>query len=261
MQRTWGREPVLALSPTEIPTDYREGKQLFWKPATPPPPTHPPVPVNLEKSEPCFTHLPQLLNITTYETNVCSLASSAARPKCLKLNFHVSTRFTLPTENYITIGVMVGAGIEGGGRRSRIIVEMGQQTKLGDRWCQSNWWKVHLHWQFVIYIEVYEKFRFYWLGFCGKIANGLMVSLYFNRLENYSEACRMPEPHIYLRMSHREKLSFTKVTERAADRHPELQMALAALSVAEQRARSWLSKKRKVQRKPTCSEWEKEITR
>lgn len=62
-----------------------------------------------------------------------------------------------------------------------------------------------------------EKFRLYWLGFCGKIANGLMVSLYFNMLENYSDACQMPEPHTYLRMCHHGKLSFTKVTERAAE--------------------------------------------
>lgn len=69
----------------------------------------------------------------------------------------------------------------------------------------------------VIYICVYENFRLYWLGFCGKIASGLMVWLSFSMLENYSDACQMLEPHTYLRMCHHRKLSFTKVTERAAE--------------------------------------------
>lgn len=49
-----------------------------------------------------------------------------------------------------------------------------------------------------------------------KITNGLIVPLYFNMQENCSDACQMPEPHTYLRMCHHRKLSFTKVTERAA---------------------------------------------
>lgn len=44
-----------------------------------------------------------------------------------------------------------------------------------------------------------------------------MVSLYFSMLENYSDTCQMPEPHIYLRMCHPGKLSLTKVTGRAAE--------------------------------------------
>lgn len=69
----------------------------------------------------------------------------------------------------------------------------------------------------VIYVQVHEKFRLYWLGSCGKIADGLMVSLSFNTLENYSDNRQMPGPHIYLKMCHHGKLSFTKVTERAAE--------------------------------------------
>ena len=53
--------------------------------------------------------------------------------------------------------------------------------------------------------------------FCGKIAHRLMVSLSFNMLEIYSNTCQMPGPHIYLKVCHHGKLSFTKVTERAEE--------------------------------------------
>lgn len=77
--------------------------------------------------------------------------------------------------------------------------------------------KAHPYWYFVLFRWAYEKFRPYWLGFCGKIVNGLMASLCFNMLENYSDARQMPEPHAYLRMCHHGKLSLTKVTGRAAE--------------------------------------------
>lgn len=111
-------------------------------------------------------------------------------------------------------------GIEEWGGKSEILVQMGHHTKLEDRWCHWHCW---LPWSAsvlilrVVDIEVYEKFRLYWLGFCGKIANGLMVSVYCNMLENYSDACQMPEPRTSLRMCHHGKLSLTKVTERAAE--------------------------------------------
>lgn len=44
-----------------------------------------------------------------------------------------------------------------------------------------------------------------------------MVSLSFNMLENYSNACQMPGPHTYLKICHHGKLSFTRVTERAEE--------------------------------------------
>lgn len=69
----------------------------------------------------------------------------------------------------------------------------------------------------ISYVCIGKIQALYWLGCCGKIANGLMVSPYFNMLANYSDTCQMPEPQIYLRMCHHEKLSFTKVTERPAD--------------------------------------------
>lgn len=125
-------------------------------------------------------------------------------------------------ENYMTIGGMAVGGRDSKWTKSNWKVSLALRTRH-----TSSWEKAVLIERFagvgastliltIIYGQVHEKFKLYWLSFCGKIANGLMVSLSFNMLKNYSDACQMPGPHIYLKMCHHGKLSFTKVTGRAA---------------------------------------------